>query len=431
MAVDQRDRGSAEHGQLERVLDYLAFMAMSHALSELLDEAPKRIARCVGADVASIYLLEGDGRSMVMRGNVGFPEHAKGRVRLGIGEGITGRAVEVKHAIFAADAAEHGSYRAFPELEEERFPALAAVPILGAGGPLGAVVVQRTRDRPFAEAEVCLVAALAAAISSAIRFARLLDDLRDPPANPAGSGTKRVTLTGEPVVSGRALGPVAAVRRPSSAGKGNAEDDDTERLEAVIETTTRALEELMGQALERGLGARAEFLDGYVLMLRDQRLRQRAIERLGDGDSLHVALGHVTREATRAASESRNEFLVERARDLEQLCDVLVMMASPDSRATLPNKAVLVVDRLSIYDLLVSARARPVAVVLTQEAPGESTRVLMELLGMPAISGVAGALKWMSPGDVALVDADHGLLVVNPSRADIAAFRAERRREHT
>ena len=29
---------------------------------------------------------------------------------------------------------------------------------------------------------------------------------------------------------------------------------------------------------------------------------------------------------------------------------------------------------------------------------------------------------------IALVDGDHGLLVLNPSRADIAAFRAERKR---
>ena len=41
---------------------------------------------------------------------------------------------------------------------------------------------------------------------------------------------------------------------------------------------------------------------------------------------------------------------------------------------------------------------------------------------------VAGAFRWCSPGDVALLDADHGFLVINPSRAEVASVRAERRK---
>ena len=47
-------------------------------LSLLLDEGPRRIAEIVGADVASLYLLEGEGDELVLRGNVGFPrEHGE------------------------------------------------------------------------------------------------------------------------------------------------------------------------------------------------------------------------------------------------------------------------------------------------------------------------------------------------------------------
>ncbi|MFP6683237.1 MAG: hypothetical protein VB934_00930, partial [Polyangiaceae bacterium] len=46
--------------RVDAVLDYLAFVAKSRALSVLLDEAPKKIAGCIQADVASLYLLEGN-----------------------------------------------------------------------------------------------------------------------------------------------------------------------------------------------------------------------------------------------------------------------------------------------------------------------------------------------------------------------------------
>ena len=50
------------------------------------------------------------------------------------------------------------------------------------------------------------------------------------------------------------------------------------------------------------------------------------------------------------------------------------------------------------------------------------------LLGVPSITQVEGLFQWASPGDVALLDADHGFLVINPSRAEMASIRAERKK---
>src|SRR5512133_3194771 len=79
-------------GRLDFVLDFVKFVAKPMPLSLLLDEAPRRIADIVGADVSSLYLLEGEGDELVLRGNVGFPQRARGTVRLPVGEGITGMA---------------------------------------------------------------------------------------------------------------------------------------------------------------------------------------------------------------------------------------------------------------------------------------------------------------------------------------------------
>jgi phosphotransferase system enzyme I (PtsP) len=116
----------------------------------------------------------------------------------------------------------------------------------------------------------------------------------------------------------------------------------------------------------------------------------------------------------------------ERARDIEDLCDAVVMLASGDPRASLPSKAILMGDQLTVFDLLVSARAQPSALALTERAVGPRTSVLLELLKVPALVDVAGLFRWAAEGDVALLDADHGLLVINPSRAEISKLRGER-----
>jgi phosphotransferase system enzyme I (PtsP) len=102
-------------------------------------------------------------------------------------------------------------------------------------------------------------------------------------------------------------------------------------------------------------------------------------------------------------------------------------LAAGDKRAELPSKAVLVGDALTVFDLLISARAHPVAVALTNRASGPRTRTLLQLLDVPAVVGVDGLFRWAGDGDTALVDADHGLLVLNPSKSEIVSLREHRK----
>jgi phosphotransferase system enzyme I (PtsP) len=418
-------------GRLDRVLDFVHFVAKPMPLTLLLDEAPRRIAEIVGAEVASLYLLEGEGGELVLRGNVGFPQLARGNVRLHVGEGITGMAVETMRPISVIQAAEHERYRAFPELDEDRFPVFLAVPILGHQRALGALVVQRAGNEAFTDGDVDLIAALTAPIASGIRHAQLLDERTERhQARRTGGGTRKVTLPGVPVVQGRALGAIAALRRPASVPARKPSGDDARLLNAAFEVAGKQLGALVRQAAMLDLSDDARFLSTYLLLVSDGRLRGRAIELIGKGHSVAQALGLVAREAARAANGIVGDpFMQDRARDIEDFCDAVLMLASPDQRAELPSKAVLLGDQITVFDLLVSTRAQPVGIVLTERALGPRTPVLLRLMGVPSITDVHGAFRWASDGDVALIDADHGFLVINPSKAEVAAVRAARREE--
>lgn len=422
----------AHEAQLDRVLEFVTFVAKPMPLSLLLDEAPRKIAAIVGADVASLYLLEGDGDELVMRGNVGFPTGARGRVRLHVGEGITGMAVECLRPVSTTGAPQHARFRGFPELEEERYPVFLAVPILGHSRPLGALVVQRSGHVEFSPEDTRLMVALTAPIAAGVRHAQLLDDQREKVhQRRTGGGTRKVTLPGVPVVGGRALGAIAALRRPATTPRGKSAANDPRLLRGAFDVAEKALASLFHRATQLGIAADAAFLSTYLLMVSDSRLRERAFELVGEGQPIPDALGTVAREAARTATGMLGDpFLEERARDIEDLCDALLMLASPDARAELPSKAILVGADVSVFDLLVSARAHPVGIALAGRITGPRSRVLLQLLGVPAIADVAGVFRWVSPGDVALLDADHGFLVLNPSRGEVASVRKARRLAH-
>lgn len=421
--------------RLDSVLDFVAFAAKPMPLVTLLDEAPRRIALIFDADICSLYLVEGDGHELVMRGNVGFGPTAIGQVRMQIGEGMTGEAVEYLRPVSSDDATQDAAYKSFDDLHEDRFPRFLAVPIRAKTGPLGALVVQRKRSNEmFDERDVELLAALGAIIAAVVRHAELIDARRDRPATSrrAGGGTRKVTLTGRPFVAGRALGAIAALRRPAARPSETRLDDDVREdqrlLRGAFDVAEKAIKALADRARSMRLGNEAAFLSTYVEILGDARFQERADELVADGVGIAHALNRVAREVTRtAASITRDPFLEERARDVEDLCDALVMLAAADKRAELPTKAILVGDGLSVFDLLISARAHPVGVALTDRASGPRTRTLLRLFDVPAVVGIEGLFKWASDGDVALVDADHGLLVINPSKGEVAALREYKR----
>lgn len=416
--------------RLDLLMELLAFAAKPMPLVTLLDETPPRIAKVFEAEVCSIYLLEGEGDVLVMRGNVGFDAAHVGAITLAVGEGLTGEAVEYMRPVSSEDATAHASNRRFDRLREERFPIFLAVPLRGRKGALGALVVQRA-ERPFEPHDVELLLALGAVIAAGARHAELIDSQRERPSNrKAGGGTRKVTLTGRPHNGGKALGAIAAMRRPAARSievEPASVEDRVKALARAFETVGKAVSSLHGAARAQGLEEAARGLATCEEILADGRFRERAFE-LAAELGVARALGQVAREVTRtAASLTRDAFLEERARDVEDLCDALTMVADTDKRAELPQKAVVLGDQLSIFDLLVSARAHPVAVVLSDRASGPRTRSLLTLLAVPAVVAVDGLFRWATDGDLALVDADHGLVIFNPSRSEVAALREKRR----
>src|SRR6185436_6929035 len=98
----------------------------------------------LGVDVCSIYLregaAEGDRRGageLVLRATHGLPASAVGAVRMRVGEGLTGFAVECLRPVSVAMVTSDARNKRFAGLGEERFPALCAMPLVDGGRAVG------------------------------------------------------------------------------------------------------------------------------------------------------------------------------------------------------------------------------------------------------------------------------------------------------
>ncbi|MEZ4390336.1 MAG: phosphoenolpyruvate-utilizing N-terminal domain-containing protein [Polyangiales bacterium] len=415
------DRGEA---RLDALVELVGYLSQPRPLAVLLDEIPARVARVFSSPVCSLYLREGN--DLVMRGNVGFGPEAVGEVRLITGDGLVGTAVETMRPVTTVSATQHDRFKDFPSLSEDRFPVFLSAPVPGSAGPGGAVVVQREREA-YSQHEVELLVALSGALAPLVERARIIDGTAVPRGGT--SGVRRVTLTGRSIRPGRALGiayapqrparqsPRAALeRRPTRQELGAAYERAVMRCEAVLDRYVRA-------AQRQGLDASC--LDADRMILSDGRLRDQVLEHAA-ARGLVPAFAQVARDATRAARITDDPTLFERAHEMSEVCDALRLLALPDDAVRVPKAGVWLCDAPTVFDLVLATRAAPAALVLAAPSTTARTRSLVQLLGVPTVAEIVGLFSWVTADDVVLVDADHGILRVNPTRRERDEARVSR-----
>jgi phosphotransferase system enzyme I (PtsP) len=388
-------------------------------LPAVLKTMCEQVAVIAHADVVSVYVREttSEGDMLVMRANVGFPAAAIGQVRLRLGEGITGTAAEVMRPISASIGAEDSHYKYIPELGEEKYPSFLAIPLFVRGAVAGVLVLQRSEAHAFTPAEVALATALATTFAYGLESARASDSTELVPRSARLVGVAAVPG----VALGRALmlGTLEAIRERATAIKDPAQAALTgfADITGIVRRAVRKVEPKLPQAELRRLRS-------YSLMLDDQRLRDTVEEHCGRL-GLVSGLKQVAREyavATYVTGES-DPLLEERATDVETLC---LLVAAAACQFPLPSggSVLVVAERLTTVAALTVAALNGAAIIAAGHLDPDSLSVaIARAAGIPTLCDVPGLFAWVRPDDSVLVDADKGVLRVNPPATQIARYR--------
>lgn len=152
-------------------------------LSDILDEIAGKIARRMNVEVCSVYLNRGG--QLVLSATHGLAKDAVGKIRLAIGEGITGAAAKSRKPVAVSDAAADPRYRHFAIAREEKYKAMLSHPVLDEGRVVGVINVQTVRSRSFTPSEIRYIGIVANLVCTCLR---LRDRVRDIPLEPPPDG---------------------------------------------------------------------------------------------------------------------------------------------------------------------------------------------------------------------------------------------------
>lgn len=132
----------------------------------------------LGAASCGLLALDPEKGELYSVGSLDLAQEVLGRIRVRVGEGITGMAVLVRRPVQSADLWNDPRVR-FPQLPRESgFRSMLAVPLLVGDGATGAITVFRKDLHHFSEEEENLLSAFADQAAMALEHARLFSSVR-------------------------------------------------------------------------------------------------------------------------------------------------------------------------------------------------------------------------------------------------------------
>jgi two-component sensor histidine kinase/putative methionine-R-sulfoxide reductase with GAF domain len=162
---------------LRLLTETIAAVNSSLDLQEVLELVASKVADALGTDACFVYLYDERADELVLRATRGTRVEELTRTpRMRPGEGITGVAAAERAPVMIAEQAHlDPRFKQFPNLPEDEYESILAVPILARETLEGALNVRTREPRAFTEAEVELLVAIASQVAQTIEHAKLYE----------------------------------------------------------------------------------------------------------------------------------------------------------------------------------------------------------------------------------------------------------------
>jgi uroporphyrinogen-III synthase len=143
---------------------------------EVLDRVVEFASALVKCDSCLIYVLEYvlEGEELVLRASKNAHPDVVDRLKLRVGQGITGRVAEHNEPVAIAEkASQDPRFQFFHELPEDSYEAFLSVPLMCRGRLVGAINLQHRRPHTHKPKEIRLISAIGVLVGAEIELARV------------------------------------------------------------------------------------------------------------------------------------------------------------------------------------------------------------------------------------------------------------------
>lgn len=161
-------RANREHLEIISLEEISMLVSSDFELLQVLQQITRKMAGQLKVSVCSVYLMEGG--ELVLAATHGFDPAFIGKIRIRLGEGITGTVARDRKFISLNKASQDPRYKHFSELHEEKYNAMLSFPIADKSDVYGVINLNSTSIRTFSDDEIYFVSIIANLILTAVKL---------------------------------------------------------------------------------------------------------------------------------------------------------------------------------------------------------------------------------------------------------------------
>jgi phosphotransferase system enzyme I (PtsP) len=397
-------------------------VARTQNFREALNIMVKRVAKALGTQACSVFLLDRQRGEYVLMATKGLNPQAVGSVRVPLNQGLIGLVGEREEPVNIDDATKHPRFLSIPEVKEEEYRAFLGVPIIYHRQVLGVLIVQQQEPRRYDESEEAFLVTLAAQLSAIIAHAEAVGAIAK------FFDTKE--KTGETVYSGIASAPGVGIGTGVVVFPSLELESIPDREPDDIETEIRLLEAALAAGREdfRVLGERLypnlpleerALFDVYQRMLDTTDLGAEIIHAIRRGNWAQGALREVIQRYIQHLENLEDEYLRERAVDIKDLGHRVLGYLQRNERV-LPqytDNTILIGEQLTAADIAEVPEGCLAGVISVKGSSSSHIAILARAMGVPTVMGVNDIPVSEMQDKEIVVDGYYGQVYISPSHS--------------
>src|SRR5437899_1688418 len=163
---------TVEDSHVDVLHEITARLNAADGFHEVLARVVDFATALVKCDACLLYVLEGD--ELVLRASKNAHPEVVDRLKLRVGQGITGWVAEHHEPVAISEkAAQDPRFQFFHELPEDSYEAFLSVPLMCRGRVVGAINLQHRRPHIYKQREIRLISAIGFLVGAEIELARM------------------------------------------------------------------------------------------------------------------------------------------------------------------------------------------------------------------------------------------------------------------
>jgi signal transduction protein with GAF and PtsI domain len=163
--------------QIAALREITRAISAAYSLDQILALITRKTARVMDVDSCSIYLLDDEGKNLILKSTTGLAAGSVGHAHLKLGEGLTGHAAKTGKPVAASHASRDPHFKYLPETKEKVFQSLLAVPLISRDKVIGALNVQTREERDYSTDDIELLSIIADVAAGELEKALLYNEI--------------------------------------------------------------------------------------------------------------------------------------------------------------------------------------------------------------------------------------------------------------